>query len=100
MCGRRRCESWWRLDATRSKRSRRGITSDRSRCSARSLVRDVGPRSDLDLLVEFEAGTRPFELLSLGAELEDALGVPVDIGTRESLREGIRDEVLAEALPL
>lgn len=57
-------------------------------------------RSDLDFLVEFEPGTRPFELLLLGAELEQALGVPVDIGTREALREGLRDEVLAEAVPL
>ena len=56
--------------------------------------------SDLDFIVEFEPGTRPFELLLLGAELEAALGVPVDIGTRESLREQLRDVVLAEAVPL
>lgn len=56
--------------------------------------------SDLDFIVEFEPGTRPFELLLLGAELEDALGVPVDIGTRESLRTRLRDVVLAEAVPL
>jgi predicted nucleotidyltransferase len=56
--------------------------------------------SDLDFLVEFEPGTRPFELLLLGAELEQALGVPVDIGTPDTLREGLRDEVLAEAVPL
>ncbi len=56
--------------------------------------------SDLDFIVEFEPGTRPFELLLLGAELEAALGVPVDIGTRESIREQLRDVVLAEAVPL
>lgn len=56
--------------------------------------------SDLDFIVEFEPGTRPFELLLLGAELEEALGVPVDIGTRESIREQLRDVVLAEAVPL
>lgn len=56
--------------------------------------------SDLDFLVEFEPGTRPFELLLLGAELETVLGVSVDIGTRESLREGLRTDVLAEALAL
>ncbi|MFN3217841.1 MAG: nucleotidyltransferase family protein [Acidimicrobiales bacterium] len=56
--------------------------------------------SDLDFIVEFEPGTRPFELLLLGAELEAVLGVPVDIGTPETLREGIRDEVLAEAMAL
>jgi predicted nucleotidyltransferase len=56
--------------------------------------------SDLDFLVEFEPGARPFELLLLGAELEDALGVPVDVGTRQTLRQELRDEVLAEAVPL
>jgi predicted nucleotidyltransferase len=56
--------------------------------------------SDLDFIVEVEPGKPPFELLLLGAELEAALGVPVDIGTRESLREQLRDVVLAEAAPL
>src|SRR4051794_3858550 len=56
--------------------------------------------SDLDFLVEFEPGTRPFELLLLGAELEAALGVAVDVGTPETLRAGLRDEILAEAVPL
>ncbi len=58
------------------------------------------PGSDLDFLVEFEPGTRPFELLALGADLEAALGVSVDIGTPQSLRKGLRDEVLAEAVAL
>lgn len=56
--------------------------------------------SDLDFLVEFEPGTRPFELLLLGAELEAVLGVPVDVGTPATLRGALRDEVLAEAVPL
>jgi hypothetical protein len=43
---------------------------------------------------------RPIELLLLGAELEAALGVRVDIGTRQTLSEGLRDEVLAESVPL
>lgn len=59
-----------------------------------------GPDSDLDFLVEFEPGTRPFEILALGADLEDALGVRVDVGTPESLREPLREQVLAEAVPL
>jgi predicted nucleotidyltransferase len=61
---------------------------------------DEHPTSDLDFLVEMEPGTRPFELLALGADLEEALGVKVDLGTPESLRERLRDEVLAEAVPL
>lgn len=57
-------------------------------------------RSDLDLLVEFEPGTRPFELLLLGAELEEALGVSVDVATAESLRPEIRADVVAESVAL
>lgn len=56
--------------------------------------------SDIDFVVDFEPGTRPFELLLLGAELEEALGVPVDVATVESLRERLRPEVLAQAVPL
>jgi predicted nucleotidyltransferase len=39
-------------------------------------------------------------ILSIGAELEEALGVKVDVGTPDSLRDRLRDEVLAEAVPL
>lgn len=61
---------------------------------------DEGPQSDIDFLVELEPGTRPFELLALGAALEETLGVKVDVGTPDSLRERIRDKVLAEAVRL
>lgn len=61
---------------------------------------DERPGSDLDFVVELEPGTRPFELLLLGADLEEALGVPVDVGTVELLRDRVRAEVLAEAVPL
>ena len=61
---------------------------------------DERPGSDIDFLVELAPGTQPFEILSIGAELEEALGVKVDVGTRDSLRERLRDEVLAEAVTL
>ncbi len=61
---------------------------------------DEHANSDIDFLVELEPGTRPFELLALGADLEAVLGVKVDVGTPESLRERLRDEVLAEAVLL
>src|SRR5690242_14096540 len=61
---------------------------------------DEGPQSDIDFLVEFERGVRPIELLALGADLEEALGVKVDVGTRDSLRGRVRDEVPAEAVGL
>ena len=61
---------------------------------------DERPESDIDFLVELEPHARPIEILSMGVELEEALGVKVDIGTPQSLRERLRDEVLAEAVPL
>lgn len=61
---------------------------------------DEHPGSDIDLLVDLEPGARPFEILSIGVELEEALGASVDVGTTASLRARIRDEVLAEAIPL
>jgi len=61
---------------------------------------DERPGSDIDFLVELSPNARPFEILALGAELEEALGVRVDVGTPESLRERLRGEVLAEAVPL
>ena len=61
---------------------------------------DTHPDSDIDFLVEFESGTRPFEILLLGAELEEALGVRVDVGTPALLRAEVRDQVLADAVPL
>jgi len=57
--------------------------------------------SDLDLLVEIPPDRlRLFDLLALGHEVSDALGVEVDIGTPEMLKPAIRDQVLAEARPL
>lgn len=61
---------------------------------------DEGPGSDIDFLVELEPDARPLEILSIGVELEEVLGVSVDIGTVDSLRARLRDEVLAEAVRL
>lgn len=61
---------------------------------------DERPDSDIDFLVELQPDARPLEILSIGVELEEALGVKVDIGTPASLRTRLRDEVLAEAVLL
>lgn len=66
-----------------------------------SVVRgDERSGSDVDFLVELAQDARPFEILSIGVELEEVLGVQVDVGTPESLRERLREEVLAQAVPL
>lgn len=61
---------------------------------------DERPGSDVDFLVEPLPGARPFEILTIGVELEEVLGVKVDVGTPDSLRRSLRDEILAEAVPL
>lgn len=66
-----------------------------------SVVRgEERPGSDIDFLVELEPDARPIELLSIAVELEEMLGVKVDVGTPASLRDRVRADVLAEALRL
>ena len=61
---------------------------------------DDVPGSDIDLLVDIDPMANPLDLLDLGCDLEDELGVKVDVGTPSSLRSFLRDEVLAEAIAL
>lgn len=56
--------------------------------------------SDLDLLVEMSAGRSLFDLVALGEELEEALGIEVDVVTEGSLSPYLRDRILAEAVAL
>lgn len=56
--------------------------------------------SDLDLLVDPQPGTTLFDLGGLQVELEDMLGVRVDVVTPGDLPARIRAQVIAEARPL
>jgi predicted nucleotidyltransferase len=56
--------------------------------------------SDLDLLVDVLPGATLFDLGWLLEELQDILGVPVDLLTPGDLPPGFRDRVLAEAIPV
>ena len=56
--------------------------------------------SDIDLLCDLPPGTSLFDLAGIQIDLEDLLGVKVDLGTPRSLRGRIRNQVLAEAKPL
>ena len=56
--------------------------------------------SDLDLLVEPMPGTTLFDLGAIQIELEDALGIAVDVLTPGDLPEKFRDQVLREAMPV
>ena len=56
--------------------------------------------SDLDLLVDPMPGTTLFDLGGLQVELEDLLGVPVDLLTPGDLPARFREQVLADAQPV
>lgn len=55
--------------------------------------------SDLDLLVDPLPGTTLFELGGLHDELEELLGIPVNLLTPGDLPKKFRDQVLTEARP-
>ena len=56
--------------------------------------------SDLDLLVDVLPGTTLFDLGGLQDELQELLGVPVDLLTPGDLPSRFRDQVIAEARPV
>jgi predicted nucleotidyltransferase len=61
-----------------------------------SVARDEATRkSDVDLLVEFDRPMGLFGLIALQLELEKILGCKVDLGTPDSLKPRIREQVLA-----
>lgn len=64
-----------------------------------SVARDQAvAASDVDLLVEFNHPVGYFGLFALQDYLEKLLGCPVDLGTPNSLKPGIRAQVLGEAI--
>jgi predicted nucleotidyltransferase len=56
--------------------------------------------SDIDFLVEMEAGRSLFDLGGLQYELEQLLGCPVDVVTERGLKARIRERILRETVPL
>lgn len=56
--------------------------------------------SDLDLLVEPLPGATLFDLGAIQVELEEALGVSVEVLTPNDLPVKFRSQVLAEAVPV
>jgi predicted nucleotidyltransferase len=61
---------------------------------------EADERSDVDFLVDMEPGRTLLDLGGLHADLEELLGVKVDVGTERSLKPRIRDRVLREARAL
>ena len=56
--------------------------------------------SDVDFLVEMEAGRSLLDLGGLLIELQELLGCEVDLVTEKGLRHRIRERVLQEAVSL
>jgi hypothetical protein len=56
--------------------------------------------SDLDILVDALPGATLFDLGALQAELEDLLGVSVDLLTPDYLPPKLREAILADAQPI
>jgi predicted nucleotidyltransferase len=62
------------------------------------LTDRFGPDSDLDVLVEFEAGHTPgYDFFTMEDELTKLLGRKVDLNTLGFISKYFRDEVMAQA---
>ncbi|HET6599083.1 MAG TPA: nucleotidyltransferase family protein [Burkholderiaceae bacterium] len=58
------------------------------------------PGSDIDLLVQLPSGTSLLKVVGLQQEIEDLLGVPVDLCTERELHPLLKDRILSEARQL
>ena len=91
----------------RLRRRRRAVVDAAARRGGRnvrvfgSVARgDNTDTSDIDLLVDLDSGVGLVDLIGLGRDLTELLGAEVDVVPGDALKPGIRDRVLAEAIPL
>lgn len=64
-----------------------------------SVARDEArPDSDVDLLAEFQRPFGLFKYVKLKEYLENILGCPVDLVTRDAVLEELRDDICREAV--
>lgn len=61
---------------------------------------EATPNSDLDLLIRLEPGRGFRDFMDFCEELEKALKTKVDVVPEDGLSPFLRDQVLAEAIPL
>jgi uncharacterized protein len=62
--------------------------------------KEGGPKSDLDLLVKMKRGSSLLDIIAIKQDLEDLLGIAVDVVTEQALSPYLREKVLQEAIPL
>jgi predicted nucleotidyltransferase len=66
-----------------------------------SFARDEArPDSDLDILVEYVPGRKGFAFVEFCEQVEELLGRRIDVVTEKSLHPLVRDQILAQAVPL
>lgn len=65
-----------------------------------STLRDEDMTGVLDLLVDMAEGRSLFDLIALSNDLEESLGIEVDVVTEAGLSPYVRDRVLDEATTL
>ncbi|WP_303787048.1 nucleotidyltransferase family protein [Azovibrio restrictus] len=56
--------------------------------------------SDLDILIDTTAETTLMDVAAIQVELQQLLGVPVDVLTPTALPDACRNRVLSEAMPV
>jgi predicted nucleotidyltransferase len=61
---------------------------------------DARPDSDLDLLISPGPRMSLFDMIGLEHDLEDLLGIEVDVVSERALHPLLRETILAEARPL
>jgi uncharacterized protein len=85
-------------DAILNAARKRGVTNVRV---FGSVVRgEAEPGSDIDLLVDLEAGRTLLDLSAFQREVTELLNLSLDVATPDMLKPRIRDTVLEEALAL
>ena len=92
----------------RALRRRRRRLLDAARANGVDRIRVFGslargealPTSDVDLLVELEPGRTLLDLAAFRRKAQAILEMPVDVATPDMLKERVRAQALAEALPL
>lgn len=57
-------------------------------------------KSDIDLLVDLDKGVSLLDIVGLGMDLTDLLGVKVEVAPVNSLKDYIREEAHSESVPL
>lgn len=61
---------------------------------------EANSKSDLDLLIELKSGRTILDIIAIKQDVEDLIGLKVDVVTTNSISPYIKDEVLKKAVNL